>query len=100
MFAPTRRTDPDTSRIAAERHTPERLSALHRAVLFLLREYGPMTHDRLIQRVGSVTVSPQSIRSRCAELVKAGLVKDTGQRVTVAGRRRFIVWSLNTNQEE
>lgn len=88
---PVRSTDPETSRITMR-------TAAYRAqqanILGLLRE-GP-SHDQEIQanyeeRFGNI--SPSGCRTRRNELVKQGLVKDSGARVKLpASGYRSIVW--------
>lgn len=74
--------EPDGSIAAGARQTRSRVSHVQAVVLDLLREHGPSTHDELVGFYeGAVTgrfappVSPSSVRSRCAELVRAGLVR-------------------------
>ena len=39
-------------------------------------------------------VSPSGLRSRLAELVRAGWVHDTGERATMSTGRRAIIWDV------
>lgn len=79
--ARARRTDPYTSHIAAAAAT--RSLPTHRAlVLAILEEEGvPLTHPQIIAVAGrwrmqgrAPSFTEQSLRSRCAKLVKEGLV--------------------------
>lgn len=94
-----RKTDPQTSHAAAR--SVEGLRQRQSAVLSLLREYGPATHNQLIMRYiaaiqgGHVPIQSESgIRTRCCELVDLGRVVDSGQRVTLCSGRRAIVWKV------
>jgi len=40
--------------------------------------------------------SESGFRTRCAELVDAGLVADSGQRETLASGRKAVCWSLTS----
>lgn len=90
--AHARRTDPDTSHAAAAsvkvRQSQER-------ILALLRRTGPVTDSELIDAATYEPwlMSPSGIRSRRAELVDAGLVEDSGQRVRLPSGRLSIVWA-------
>jgi len=89
-----RTTDPETSHEAAQSVT--NITPLKQEILQRLMT--PMTDADLIEtiRTGSRLIATESgIRSRRAELVQAGLVKDTGARVKLATGRNAIVWSTN-----
>ena len=86
--AVARRSDPDTSHEAAKQLTTDGLRACAKAVLNVLRSHGPMIDEELVERVEPVgPYSPSGIRSRRAELVRAGLVEAAGTGVTASGRR-------------
>lgn len=78
---PTRSTDPDTSRAAAEKAAP-RAPIIRDVVLEIIREEGPMTHDELIGAYNMRVVmdpdtpraSESGIRTRLSELKRARLV--------------------------
>lgn len=53
---------------------------------------GPMTDERLVERVEGL--SPSGSRSRRAELVELGLLVDTGHRVQGKTGRQMVVWGL------
>jgi hypothetical protein len=89
-----RTTDPQTSHEAAQSVT--NITPLKQEILQRLMT--PMTDADLIQviRTGSrLLVTESGVRSRRAELVQAGLVKDTGARVKLATGRSAIVWTTN-----
>jgi len=77
-----RRTDPATSRIAAARQ-PARSPLIRAAVLEVLTEDGPATHDQIVARYNRriaqgadyPTASASSIRTRTRELVRDGKVE-------------------------
>lgn len=88
-----RRTDPATSREAAEKFAPRRLT-VRAAVHLVLTEHGPLTHDDLVKVYGREAAeradwplaTASSIRTRCKELTRDGLV----ERVPDAeGRSRY-----------
>jgi len=71
-----RRTDPETSRQAANSISFDRLTRTQELVLNGLRAQGPATDEELLARFRSrwpsSRASDQSIRSRRAELVRKG----------------------------
>lgn len=91
-LAHTRTSDPLTSHAAA---ASVKVRESQQKVLALLAE-GPATHEELVARaqVRGVLMSQSGIRSRCRELVDAGMVEDTGQRVKLTSGRHAIVWQV------
>jgi hypothetical protein len=86
-----RTTDPETSHEAAMLVT--NITPLKQEILQRLMT--PMTDTDLYEtlRTGSrLIVTESGVRSRRSELVQAGLVRDTGERVKLATGRRAIVW--------
>lgn len=83
-----RRTDPATSHLAAA--TLDDKARQRRLVLAVLRTYGPMTDEALVNHLS--TISPSGARTRRSELVRAGLVQDTGDRLPTSSGRKAIVW--------
>ncbi len=84
--ARARATDPDTSHEAAASVT--NVTALQQ--LILDRLLWPRTDEELVRQVqqSGFKATPQSVRSRRAELVKRGLVEASGDYgETVTGRR-------------
>lgn len=88
-----RRTDPATSHTAASsvahlRHTQQ-------VVLTLLRLEGGQTDEELLllwnDRIAD-RISPSGLRTRRAELVDMGLVRDSGDRRPLQSGRMAIVW--------
>jgi len=86
-----RTTDPETSHEAAmsvTNITPLKYEILQRLMT-------PMTDTDLYQLLTTnsrLMVTESGVRSRRSELVQAGLVRDTGERVKLATGRRAIVW--------
>ena len=86
-----RTTDPETSHEAAmsvTNITPLKYEILQRLMT-------PMTDTDLYQLLTTnsrLIVTESGVRSRRAELVQAGLVRDTGERIKLATGRRAIVW--------
>ena len=99
--ARARRTDPDTSRAAAD--SVDDLTSRQAGVLHALFERGPMTdaqlvevYDGLRERFGDDLYppqAPQGIRTRRSELVAAGHVIDTGEVGLSDYGRPAIVWA-------
>lgn len=92
MSALARNTDPITSHEAAA--GVRNLSFQKEAIIRALKVHGPMPDVRLIERTAFLS-SDQSIRSRRAELVRAGLVRPhmvNGQQVyeTINGFRHQV----------
>lgn len=99
--ARARRDDPTTSRTAAD--SIDNLTARQSAVLFALYEMGPGTDADLVTRYAGLTErfgdgiyppqSPQSIRSRRAELHAADHVVNTGDHGLSDYGRPAVIWS-------
>lgn len=90
MAENARNTDPDTSHEAAAALNPERL----RGIIFELLENGPLTDDELRGELDALGVryEKSSATKRRGDLVKLGLVEDTGDRRVSGSGRRMIVW--------
>jgi hypothetical protein len=87
----------ETSRKAAE--SIRDLSDRQWAVWWSLGSRGPLTDEELIERYGWMREqfnlppqTPQSIRTRRAELVRAGHVVDSGERRPTKSNRMATVW--------
>lgn len=91
-----RNSDPDTSHAAAHAVTRQAQSALHSAILEALQVYGPQNDEGiaylLAEHYPEVMSSPSGIRSRRSELVRLGLVVDTGTMLPTARGRASVVW--------
>jgi hypothetical protein len=89
-----RLTDPQTSHEAAE--SVGNLTATKEAILKALAR--PGTDVDLVERYQNLRNAPRAsesgIRSRRAELVRDGLVQDSGDRVRLASGRNAIVWQV------
>lgn len=102
--ARARTTDPATSHEAAASIAPEDLRASQRFVLDVFRRYSPhrFCDESLIVHYGYAlkarhVVAAQSdsgIRTRRRELVDAGYLRDSGEKVVLPSGRRSIVWEL------
>ena len=95
-----RATDPFTSVQARASISRERLRVTQEAVLAVLRFHGPIDdrtlvdiYEMLAESGVQPRQSPSGIRSRRHELVVAGKVVDTGERVKLASGRNAIVWA-------
>ena len=99
--AHARHTDVATSHLAAR--SVEDLNAKQRAVLKIFENYsrGPLSDELLIvayhgysDRPEYPKQSPSGLRSRRSELVRAGLLVDSGHRGRTASGRSTILWKL------
>lgn len=93
-----RRTDPQTSHDAAQ--SVKDVSKAKKAILSLLRKHQSdmqlvANYTKLVRQNKAPRASESGIRSRRAELVRLGLVKDTGKRDRSASNRQMIVWGRN-----
>ena len=96
--AVARRTDPSTSWEAAR--SVSDLTAKQAEVLALVRHYGPMTDEDIAGRyrldidflVRKERQSPSGLRTRRNELVKAGLLRWTGETKIGTTGRKMRVW--------
>ena len=88
-----RRTDPVTSHEAAASLPSEHVRRSQALILDLLREQGPLTDDRIYRwhRI-TAAMSPSGARTRRAELVLLGKVRDSGRTEVLPSGRRAIVW--------
>ena len=91
-----RRRDPSTSWEAASAQTVGKRASLQRTIYRLLNGY-PMTHEGLVARLP--LASPSGVRSRCAELVAAGWVVDSGERRRTSAGSPSIVWRVATDAD-
>lgn len=91
-MARARATDPHTSHEAAD--SVKDVTATQDYVLKALRR--PRNDTQLIEAYRAFKKAPfaseSGIRSRRAELVKRGLIEDTGNRVRLPSGRNSIVW--------
>lgn len=96
-----RSSDPVTSHEAAASVSVRDVTRTHELILSILSAYGWLTDEqiaqaytRLIESQGAKPVSPSGLRSRRAELVALGKVKDSGQRGRTASGRASTRWAL------
>lgn len=89
-----RLTDPNTSHSAAS--SVQNITETQQAILQLLTLH-PMTDQELVRWYQNQLIAPRAsesgIRSRRAELVEQGLVKDTGERKKLESGRSAVVWT-------
>lgn len=92
---PVRDTDPFTSWAAAV-EASSRAWKLRELVADVLAQFGPMTHDQLIQAVNRVRpASPSGVRTRVSELVEDGLVEQVPDMVSRSALgRQALLWRL------
>jgi predicted ArsR family transcriptional regulator len=96
--AHARNTDPTTSHAAARTVRRTQSARIRAVILHLLRDHGPQTDAELADAYDSLPggpgVSPSGLRTRRCELVRQGLVVDSGGRVRLESGRTAIVWEL------
>lgn len=96
--AHARRTDGKTSRDAAVSVTDT--EKVRDWIMHLFREFGEMHDEYLVENYtnGSVHQRPRAsdsgIRSRRAELVRLGKLRDSGERGLTASGRKSVVWEI------
>lgn len=88
-IARARNPDPATSYAAADSVTRIRLSQAH--ILGIIKDHGPITDNEIFARL-EIKLSPSGARTRRAELVDRGLVKDSGSRERLESGRMSILW--------
>jgi hypothetical protein len=106
MAAFARIADPVTSHWAAESIT--NATQVQKVILQLLVK--PMTDFDLVLAFDDLwrnsdlpvglRASESGIRTRRAELVRAGLVEDSGNKATLASGRKAIIWALAPDENE
>lgn len=92
--ARARITDPETSHQAAA--SVRDMSRTQEIILNILKMRGPMTDEQIFEQWDmniSGHVSPSGLRSRRAELVRQGLVHNTGLTQANATGRKCTIWS-------
>jgi hypothetical protein len=94
QVAHARRTDPDTSKEAAA--SVKNLTQTQNWILHAFKTYGGMDDEELIVQYRSfgVLCSESGIRTRRAELVVAGKLRDSGKRGRTRSGRKSIIWEL------
>jgi hypothetical protein len=96
-MANARKTDPQTSHDAAR--SVGDVTMTQEYVLKALQK--PRTDVQLVEAYRNTKAAPvaseSGIRSRRAELVRLGLVHDTGNRFVLPSGRRAIVWGLKND---
>lgn len=95
--AVARGMDPETAHAAAA--SVEDLTEKQLEVYGLLLGNGPLTHQQMIEKAEEqgVRQSTSGIRTRCEELVRIGLVEDSGERGMTKSNRETIVWQIAQN---
>lgn len=93
--AKARATDPQTSHAAAA--SVKNLTRSREPLLAVIKGNGGGTDEMILGQYEDVfgnahPQSPSGLRTRRAELVRAGLVEDSGERRTLRSGRQAIVW--------
>lgn len=85
-----RRSDPETSRQAAER-VKEFAAGHHKLILDCLKEHGPLSPDQIATKI---RLDKFQICRRLPELQRAGLAQPNGETRRSASGRAERVWCL------
>lgn len=80
----------ETSRAAYR--SVKNVSSKQRRILNVLTLGGSMSDEQIYVCLCSGEISPSGARSRRAELVTMGLVKDSGRRTKTASGRDSVIW--------
>lgn len=97
---PARTTDPETSHAAAISVNRTTARSVHQWVIEQLTAFSEgLTHEELWERYltaapPTLRTSQSGLRTRTSELVRGGVVADSGQRRPMSTGRRAIVWQL------
>lgn len=89
-----RKSDPETSKEAGEAMTGEKLTDWQYFILCSFRNHGQMTDEELVSMVYPHAHGESTLRSRRSELVRKGLLRDSGQRKKNRGGRQTIIWEI------
>ena len=92
--AHARRTDPITSHLAAA--SVQGIRASQRMILGALVRHGPGTDEdiyRWLKDEGH-NISLSGARTRRSELVRLGIVEDSGEKTALPSRRLAVIWRL------
>jgi len=92
--ATSRRTDPETSREAAESFEPRRLTAIQLDVLDWFHQVRSGTDGELEEALLAKHPGFSTLRKRRTELVEKGFLKDSGERRMNRNRRNMVVWKV------
>lgn len=92
-------TDPETSHEAAASVT--NLTGTQNTIRYLFGKFGKLSDEqlqahyrRMMHQGDAPRASESGVRSRRAELVAAGYLQDSGDRVKMESGRSAIVWEL------
>ena len=94
-----RKRDPRTSKMAANSLN---LSQGQKKVMVVFRSYGSMTDEELIENLAKLKIdlTPSGARSRRAELVRKGAIKDSGQTRLGSTGNKMTVWEIVFNEQD
>ena len=84
-----RTTDPETSHRAAA--SVRNIRESQQTILNLLKEHGALSDEQIFKKFPK-KITPSGARTRRNELVRMGLVKDSGQTDKTASGRATIIW--------
>lgn len=100
LEAHARTTDPITSHEAAASIGSDKLRRSQLAVLSMFQRFGPMHDHDLVDRYTAssssslIDQSTSGIRTRRKELVRSGVLEDSGEKGILPSGRRAIIWRI------
>lgn len=99
LYTRARKRDPKTSKMAANRLD---LSKGQKKVMVAFRSFGSMTDEELIENLAKLNLdlTPSGARSRRAELVKKGAIKDSGQTRPGSTGNKMTVWEIVFDEQD
>src|SRR5574337_68439 len=92
-----RRSDPRTSHEAAAGFSEDKLTEIQRDVLDYFRRFKSGSDEDLYEylvRSKKYLATQSTLRTRRSELVRKGLLRDSGKRLKNAGGHSMIMWEL------
>jgi hypothetical protein len=100
--ARARDTDPVTSHEAAESVSQASMTRTRERILLILQTRRSLSdlgiwdawQRKWWQEAGQSQISPSGLRTRRSELVRLGLIRDSGQYEILPSGRRAILWEL------
>lgn len=100
--ATSRRNAPETSRIAASKQTPGKITRMHETIIALIMEYGPMTDYELRDKMTELGIphSFSGVAARRGDLIppRGKGLRDSGVRHNTPNNSPAIVWELDPNE--
>jgi hypothetical protein len=94
IHATARSADPETSRLAAEAFTEQRLTEIQSVVFELFTIRRRLTDEEIEDALSVKYPAFSTLRKRRTDLVQLGLIRDSGERKLNRNNRKMIVWEI------